>query len=131
MKRFQERVWAWIKHVFPRKVCEDPEERAWRFLEEALELVQAYGLTREKAFVMLDYVYNRPAGLLPQEVGGVLVTLAGLCSVAQVDMELAGELELHRCWTRIGDIRNKQVDKPDYIKGNSTGIPPDYIGTGR
>lgn len=56
------------------------EERAGRFLEEAMELAQCF-IPKEKAQRLLDYVYSRPVGNPKQEMGGVGVTLLVLAEV--------------------------------------------------
>jgi NTP pyrophosphatase (non-canonical NTP hydrolase) len=86
--------------------------RAWRFFEEATELVQAVGTTREDAHRLVDYVFDRPVGEPSQEVGGVMITLAGLCLSAGIDLHDAGETELARVWTKIDLIRAKNAAKP-------------------
>jgi hypothetical protein len=45
-------------------------------------------------------------------VGGVMVTLAGLCSATRIDMKDEGDHELDRNWERINAIRQKQTSKP-------------------
>jgi hypothetical protein len=45
-------------------------------------------------------------------VGGVMVTLASLCSASEINMEDAGDRELERNWERIDLIRSKQQSKP-------------------
>lgn len=57
------------------------EERARRFLEEAIELCQAVGVTREDTATVADYVFGRAPGQPAQEIGGVMVTLACLAEV--------------------------------------------------
>jgi hypothetical protein len=57
-------------------------------------------------------VYDRPVGHPDQEVGGVMVTLAGLCSASEINMDEAGDQELKRNWDHIDVIRNKQAGKP-------------------
>lgn len=71
-------------------------ERRHRFLEEAIELAQASGCTREDARIIVDYVFDRPAGAQEQEVGGVMVTLAALCNALKLTMSDAGDKELAR-----------------------------------
>jgi hypothetical protein len=93
-------------------VAYDSIERNHRFLEEALELVQANGCTREDAHALVDYTFGRPVGELAQEVGGVLVTLAALCNAIGCDMATAGDYELDRVQTLIEKIRAKQAAKP-------------------
>lgn len=91
-------------------------ERNHRFLEEALELVQACDTTQEDAHRLVDYVFSRPVGERLQEVGGVMVTLALLCNAQCLSMEQGGEIEL----TRVLDpmimdkIRAKQKAKPKF-----------------
>ncbi len=91
---------------------EDRRERTHRFLEEALELAQANGCTREDAQALVEYVFSRPKGAPHLEVGGVLVTLAGLCVASEIQMEEAAEHELARNWNRIEIIRKKFNGKP-------------------
>jgi hypothetical protein len=81
-------------------------------LEEALELAQATGCSQDEVQMLVNYVYSRPAGQLDQEVGGTLVTLAGLCTAMHIEMESAGNSELKRNWERINAIRDKQATKP-------------------
>ncbi len=111
-KSFQQRVGDWLVACFPAAVRANRQERTHRFLEEALELAQANGCSREDAQMLVDYVYSRPAGLPENEVGGVMVTLAGLCSATAIDMQDEGDHELDRNWERINTIRQKQASKP-------------------
>lgn len=109
---YQDRVKEWLAACFPPSARSDRRERAHRFLEEALELAQAIGCSHEDATALVDYVYSRPAGRPEFEVGGVMVTLAGLCSAASINMSEAGDRELQRNWERINVIRQKQAAKP-------------------
>lgn len=114
MSTFQERVGQWADACFGPDWRKDRPERQHRFLEEALELVQALGTTRAEAHQLVDYAYGRPAGHPPQEVGGVRTTLAALCIAHSLDERISGETEL----ARISDpavlqkIRAKQAAKP-------------------
>ncbi len=49
-----------------------------------------------------------------QEVGGVMVTLAALCSAQEISMDQADETELHRIWGKQEAIRAKQAAKPKH-----------------
>ena len=91
---FQARVQPWMLECFGAKIATDRTERNHRFLEEALELVQACGCTASEAHQFVDYTFGRPAGEPAQEVGGVMVTLAALCLANELDMHAAGETEL-------------------------------------
>jgi len=109
---FQSRVERWLEACFSPDVRTNRGERTHRFLEEALELAQANGCTRDDAFALIEYVFGRPAGEAAQEVGGVMVTLASLCSASEINMDNAGDRELERNWERIDLIRSKQQAKP-------------------
>lgn len=109
---FQDRVEPWLLICFGEAIARDRAERNHRFLEEALELVQSTGCTQDEAHQLVDYVYNRDVGDPPQEVGGVMVTLAALCLAFDMDMHAAGETELARIWTKVEQIRAKQQGKP-------------------
>lgn len=111
---FQFRVCEWMQKCFGLAISMDGVERNHRFLEESLELVQALGCTRSEAHQLVDYVFDRPAGDALQEAGGVLVTLAALCSARAICMAAAGETELDRVWTKIEKIRAKQAEKPKH-----------------
>mgnify|MGYP006958842284 CR=1 FL=1 len=76
---------VWDEHA------SDKAERSHRFLEEALELVQACGCSASEAHQLVDYVFGRAVGHASQEAGGVMVTLAALCLVAEgLDLLLVG-----------------------------------------
>jgi hypothetical protein len=111
---FQQRVQPWMMACFGPEISADTVERNHRFLEEALELVQACGCTQSEAHQLVDYVYGRPVGEKHQEVGGVMVTLAALCLAQGLNMHEAGEAELARIWTKVEKIRAKQAAKPKH-----------------
>ncbi len=112
LSSYQQRVERWLDACFPPAVRSDRAERTHRFLEEALELAQANGCSRDDALALVEYVFGRPVGRPDQEVGGVMVTLAGLCSASGINMDDAGDRELERNWDRIETIRTKQQAKP-------------------
>lgn len=109
---FQSRVHPWMLTCFGPAIAADTAERNHRFLEEAIELVQACGGDRREAHQLVDYVFDRPVGEPHQEIGGVMVTLAALCLAHGLDMHEAGETELARVWTKVEQIRAKQTSKP-------------------
>lgn len=109
---FQRRVMDWMMETFSMQVCRNTAERNHRFLEESLELVQAFGCTAAEAHMLVDYTFGRPVGDPDQEVGGVMVTLAALCAAANMAMTECAETELARCWQNIERIRAKQARKP-------------------
>lgn len=111
---FQARVAPWLLACFGEMIAGDREERNHRFLEEALELVQACGCTEGEALQLVGYVYGRPVGDPSQEVGGVMVTLAALCLANGLDIDASAETELARIWTKVDAIRAKQAAKPKH-----------------
>lgn len=122
---FQIRVAPWMLECFGADIASDEQERNHRFLEEALELVQACGASAGEAHELVDYVFGRAVGERVQEVGGVMVTLAALCLAHRIDMHQAGEIELDRINQPdvIDRITKKQQSKPAF--GPLPGSYPD------
>lgn len=109
---FQARVHDWMAQCFVRPDAMLPAQRSFRFTEEALELAQASGTSREDVMRLVDYVYGRPVGAVDQEIGGVVVTLAGLANSVGLSVEYAGNAELARCVENTDKIRAKDLAKP-------------------
>jgi hypothetical protein len=99
---------------FGAEIAGDKIERNHRFIEEALELVQACGATASECHQLVDYVFGRPVGEPFQESGGVMVTHAALCLANGLNMHDNGEVELTRIWTKVEKIRAKQAAKPKH-----------------
>jgi len=93
---YQKQVAVWMQEVFSPEVSADFQERGFRFGEEALELLQANGTTKEEVLKLVDYVFSRPVGELSQEVGGTMVTLAALCQAKNIDLMKEANKELNR-----------------------------------
>lgn len=110
---FQARVMGWMERAFLPSLYNNWTERGDRLLEEVLELLQANGYNRVRVATLVDYVYGRPPGEPGQEVGGVMVTLAGYCGVTGWSMHDEGERELERIMQPevITKIRAKQAAK--------------------
>jgi hypothetical protein len=121
---FQVRVHEWVVACFGEEIAQDKIERNHRFLEEALELVQSCGCTQSEAYQLVDYVFGRPVGDPTQEVGGVMNTLAALCTPHGLDLGAAAEKELARCWTKVERIRAKQKAKPKHSPLPGPSEPP-------
>lgn len=96
IRHLQRRVEEWVLTTFGEGPATTKKERALRFVEEALELVQARGMTKEEALLIVDYVYSRPAGETFQEAGGVMMTLSALCWQAGIELDDATTAELAR-----------------------------------
>jgi NTP pyrophosphatase (non-canonical NTP hydrolase) len=102
----------WANTCFGPDIVNNLEERNYRFLEEALELVQSLHCSKEDAHKLVDYVYNKPVGDPEQETGGVLVSLALLCYINNIDLNEAFHHALIDNYDRIEKIRLKQSQKP-------------------
>lgn len=113
MRNFQRDVRKWVLKCFGQKIADDMVERSFRFLEEALELVQSVGCTKEQSLALVDYVYNRPVGDTRQEIGGVMVTLHAFACAADINVEAEAIIELERVDNpeTIAKIRKKQASK--------------------
>lgn len=129
---FQQAVYKWMTDCVGRERTLGVEHRSFRFLEEALELVQACGVTRSQTEELCNYVFSRPAGDRKQELGGTMVTLHGLATALELSAIYAGEVELRRCWENINKIRQKDLSKPmqGSLPGTDSVVPPQHGFTG-
>lgn len=94
MKNKQKEVLSWAVDTFG-PIASDKQERVKRFAEEAIELCQACGLSRDLLTKIVSYTYNRECGAIHKEIGQVGVTLATLAEVCGEDMgkEINNEFE--------------------------------------
>lgn len=102
----------WSMLAFGKEHTKNKVERNHRFLEEALELVQACDCTKKEAHILVDYVFKRPVGEIKQEVGGVALTIAALCNTHGINFKECADTEMARVWKNIEKIRKKQSMKP-------------------
>lgn len=72
------------------------KERALRFLEESIELVQTCEISSDEMHKLINYVMNRRPGIFDQEVGGVMITLFALAGITLTDVEDATNREIIR-----------------------------------
>jgi hypothetical protein len=111
---FQQRLNDWVVSTFGQDNADNIVERNNRFGEEALELLQSTGMSREAVLDMVDYVYDRDIGEPEQEVGGVMTTLAALCTANGIDMDHAKEKEFARTISKTDVIKEKNLTKPTF-----------------
>lgn len=123
MAVFQQRVAAWCVECFGETTAKDTTERNYRFLEEAIELVQANGCTLIEAMQLVLYVFGRDQGEINQEVGGVMVTLAALIAAAGGSISASAIAEIERIERPeiMEKIRRKHAAKP-----HASPLPGDY-----
>lgn len=114
MEDLQRLTGKWCVDCFGETIAKDVVERNWRFLEEALELVQSLGGNAKDAHELVDYVFNREAGDPHQEVGGTMITLAALCHANTLSLHDAAWDEYERISTpeMMERIRGKHATKP-------------------
>lgn len=113
----QKKVVALGAEVFGEPNMKSRDERMIRFMEEAAELVQAGGMTREMAHRMIDYSYGRPKETeMHKEVGGVQITLFALADSFGIDVETAYKTEFNRVKDKAAECRIKHQGKPKSVK---------------
>lgn len=117
----QKVVAAWAAEAFGVEQATSLPQRGTRLLEEAVEAAQSAGTTREMAHKLVDYVFDRPAGELGQEVGGVSVTLLALCAAASLSADEQEQREIAR-------ILSKPRDH--YTKRNQAKNDAGFLATG-
>lgn len=93
-RQFQ--VIRWCADTFGFGVATDGRERAKRFLEEAIELAQACGISFDELEDVAAHVYSKPVGDIAQEIGGVGVTLLALAHNFGFSADEAERKELDR-----------------------------------
>lgn len=88
MKLWQQLCDNWSKLVFKERYKDiTPKIRAFRALEEMLELAQAEDVTEEEVLIIVRQVYDKPKGEPHQELGGVVTCLAAYSATSGLDME--------------------------------------------
>lgn len=90
---------AWAANTFTADVACDRRERAFRAIEEALELAQACGLSQEDVDRVTERVFDREPGQIDLEIGQSAMSLAILSEVHGIDMPLAMIMEFNRVQT--------------------------------
>ena len=96
MKTTTEIAYQWALRSFGADHVNNVPVRSLRLAEEAVELAQAAGVTKEKMQALVDVVYSRPVGEIDQEIGGVLMTATVLCALFHTDPEWFFDQELKR-----------------------------------
>jgi hypothetical protein len=114
---FQGHAQAWAETAFGPQECEDVVVRRERFLEEAIELYQSCGGDKDTIYIIANEVFKKPAGDPDQEVGGVMTTLAVLCSASAIKVTIidAAKRELARIWNMIPTVQRRNLTKQRII----------------
>lgn len=88
-------------------VALDPQERAMRFLEEAIEVAHTAGIGAETMQAIVERVVARPYGNIGREIGQALCTLELFAKVAGVDAEREAAAE----FVRVQNIPQSEWDR--------------------
>lgn len=111
MRALQRLTLPWLYGIFG-DLAYRPEYRGARLVEEALEMAQAVGLSRDSCHELVDYVYEKEPGDPLQEMGGVLLTALALAERLGYDVEDAATMEFARCLRMDDAAKAKMRDKP-------------------
>lgn len=107
----QREILQWAEATFG-PIALDPQERALRFVEEAIEAAHAAGAHGVQIIALVTRVYNRPPGPLPVELAQAGLTLAAFAANACVDIDKATREEFARVLERSPlELRQRQEAK--------------------
>lgn len=85
----------WAVSIFGEG-AEDGEERAMRFIEEAVELVNAVGLSASVVHAIVERIYTRQKGDRGREMGQAMLTLELLAEAYGIDPSRCADVEFAR-----------------------------------
>jgi hypothetical protein len=109
----ESRVAEWIKTRIGEENAHR-RERAMRLLEEAVELAQSEGITREQINRQTAHVFARPIGDPRQEAAGVAVCLLGWCAATGNTLIDLATAEIERIEAKpLSEIRGSLTRKQD------------------
>lgn len=114
-------MFEWCVRTFGMQNATSQRVRALRFLEEAIELGQALGLSEVIADALMTRVYAKEKGDIKQEFGGVYVTLNVLAESMRLDLRQMGEAEFDRC-KQVPEEKFRQRNKEKDDMGFGPGI---------
>lgn len=92
-------------------------ERCCRFIEEAIELVQAVGLPKEMVLKLVDRCYNKEKGEIQQELGGASMTLTALAEALKLSREGCESIEIDHCFNA-----DKEKFRAKHLKKQEAGL---------
>ena len=103
-----------VRITWGDKSMDDPKERGMRVGEEAIETMQVLKVSRDEAHRLVDMVYDKPVGHLPQEIAGVAFTLLALCANRGLRLDEVVHAEMVRFKSKDPQhYRDKQKLKAD------------------
>jgi hypothetical protein len=126
----QVQVADWCARAFGADHASSLPQRGIRMLEEAAEAAQAAGVRREMAHKLIDYVWDRPAGELAQELGGVGVTVLALAQAAKLSADTCEQDEIARVLAKPIEHFAKRNRVKNDAGFNVAEAPPTPAGSG-
>lgn len=123
LNQWQTSIHDWVCHTLGQPSAFCRKERSDRFMEEALELVQAAGMSREDVLTLVDYTYSRSQGEVRAEAGDALLCLLALISAHELVAEKTLDDTMARAWRDVEKIRAKNKTKPK--SGPLPGVSPE------
>lgn len=111
----QEWVAGWLKLTLGVESLDNLRERAFRFIEEAMELAQACGVTRDEAQKLHSAVYEQRSGQFRKELGDAHLTLLALADTLRIDLLDCTKQRLEQLsdLKEIERVRAHHLDKRD------------------
>lgn len=107
----QERVRKFTMECFGHHNTYDRRERAFRFGEEALEVMQAAGLTTKDILALLEHVYSQKPGYLRKELANAHITLLSLATANSIELDSTTESDLNWAMDHIPEIQARYKQK--------------------
>jgi len=112
----EHRVESWVRTRLGASQM-DRGERAFRLLEEAIELCQTEGVSSSICRQLVDYIYTRPAGTWREEAAGAAVCLFAYCATRGVKLnEIALEQTLQN------ESRTQELINQSMARKNDNGL---------
>lgn len=116
---FLREVRHWKLATFSRETLTDLQAQTIVLIEEALEVGQSVGLTKDDVLARLSQVYSKEPGELWKELGGVAVTWAGVVGAAGHSAKYICKSALQDCWSRQEEIKRKHLTKSAIGRGKA------------
>jgi NTP pyrophosphatase (non-canonical NTP hydrolase) len=113
IENLQKAMAGWVKGVLGLPSYLDKQKRARRVLEEAAELYQATGGSVAHAHWIVEKVFEKPVGEVPQEFAGVLLTLLALADSYDISLAEVATKEYKRITTIDPAIIQKKQEAKD------------------
>lgn len=99
----QKLIYDWCARVFGEPHAASVAQRGIRLAEEAIEAAQAAGCEREMLHQLVDHIFEKPAGDLFQELGGVSVCALVMAESVGISLDSCEVCEIDRVTSKPDD----------------------------